>query len=175
MRLFIAVNFDEQINENMMNVQERLKRFGKCSFTRPENLHLTLVFLGETAETRVKAVKRVMDEITVPSLHLTFDRVGRFSRYDGDIWWIGLAYNSALITLHKELIDRLQSAGFNLGKRRYSPHITLARRSILSVMPDKERLLGCPFTTTADAVSLMLSEQTKGKLTYTELYAVYAK
>ncbi len=175
MRLFIAINFDEQVKKNIICVQERLKKLGRCSTSRPENLHLTLVFLGEIAKENVEAVKCVMDQITVPVLHLTFDRVDCFNRHDGGIWWLGSRHDKALFMLQKELADRLRDEGFHLDNRRYNPHITLARRSDFYEKADKNKLLGRPFAAIADTVSLMLSEQIKGKLTYTQLYAVHVE
>lgn len=172
MRLFIAINFDENTKKNMIAVQQRLKALGQGSFSRPENLHLTLAFLGEVAPERVAVIRNLMDEINVPSLHLVFDHVGYFQRNDGDIWWIGPEHNQGLFTMQKELHRRLTDAGFRLDNRRYSPHITLARRVTLKREPDKNALLGAPFITNVDTVSLMLSERVNGKLTYTELYSV---
>lgn len=172
MRLFIAINFDEDTKKNMLAVQQRLKAWGKGSFSRPENLHLTLAFLGEVAAERVGEIQSILDQLNVPRLRLLFNHVGYFQRRDGDIWWIGLEHNQGLFALQKELHQLLTAAGFPLDNRPFSPHVTLARRVRLHREPDKNQLLGTPFTTTADTVSLMLSERVDGKLTYTELYSV---
>lgn len=172
MRLFIAINFDEETKQNIIAVQRRLRELGRGNFSRPENLHLTLAFLGEVAPERVPAIRSVMDQLTVPSLHLVFDQVGYFRQDGGDIWWIGPEPNKALLALHKELYHRLIEAGFQLDNRRFSPHITLARQVELSKVPDESKLLWAPFATNTNTVSLMLSERVNGKLTYTEQYAV---
>lgn len=172
MRLFIAINFDEDTKQNIIAVQRRLRELGRGNFSSPENLHLTLAFLGEVAPERVVAIRSVMDQLTVPQLHLVFDHAGYFHRNDGDIWWLGLAPNQALLALHKELYHRLTDAGFQLDNRRFSPHITLARKVVLDKEPDRNKRIGAPFATNADTVSLMLSERIAGQLTYTEQYAV---
>lgn len=174
MRLFIAINFDEDTKKKMIAVQQRLKAYGQGNFSRPENLHLTLAFLGEIAPQRVPLIQHLMDHLTVPRLRLNFDHVGYFLRRDGDIWWLGLEHNEGLFDLQKDLHQRLTAAGFQLDNRRFSPHITLARRVVLQKEPDKDMLLGTPFDTAVDTVSLMLSEHLNGKLTYTELHAVKA-
>ena len=175
MRLFIAVNFDGQTKENLLLLQSRLRKLGSGSFSRPENLHLTLAFLGEVAPRRVAVICRLMDQITFSVLRLTFGHLGCFKREGGDIWWAGLAPNRALTDLQEELSRRLTDAGFPLECRRFSPHITLARRVVLMEEPDKNKLLEAPFSTDADSVSLMLSEKKDGKLTYTQQYAAYAQ
>lgn len=172
MRLFIAINFDKETKQNIIAVQRRLRELGRGNFSRPENLHLTLAFLGEVAPERVAVIRRLMDKLNVPQLRLVFDHVGRFQRDGGDVWWIGLEPNKALLALQKELYHQLIDAGFQLDNRRFSPHITLARKVVLDKEPDRSKLIEVPFATNVDTVSLMLSERIDGKLTYTEQYAV---
>lgn len=172
MRLFIAINFDQETKQNIIAVQRRLRELGRGNFSRPENLHLTLAFLGEVAPGRVAVIRRLMDNLNVHSLRLVFDHVGYFQRKDGDIWWLGLEPNKALLALQKELYHRLTDAGFQLDNRPFSPHITLARKVVLDKEADRNKLIGAPFATKADTVSLMLSERIAGQLTYTEQYAV---
>lgn len=170
MRLFIAINFDDTTKQNILAVQQRLRQLGQGNFSRPENLHLTLAFLGELPPARVNAVKQAMKQTAVAPLELSFDHLGRFARDGSDLWWIGLAENSGLITLQKELCGHLTHEGFLLESRRFSPHITLAREVRLPRQPDEQALLGGPFTTRAEAISLMQSQRVGGTLTYTELY-----
>ena len=51
MRLFVAINFDSITIENIAAVQGRLKALSRGNFSRPENLHMTLAFLGEVGRT----------------------------------------------------------------------------------------------------------------------------
>lgn len=175
MRLFIAVNFDGPTKENIIAVQNRLRQLGRGNFSRPENLHLTLAFMGEVEPDQEITVCRLMDELAVPVLQLAFDQVGCFKREGGDIWWLGLAANKALLDLQKDLSSRLRKAGFAIENRRFSPHITLARKVLLNRKPDLSKLLGTPFATEAHTVSLMLSERINGRLTYTERYSAMKK
>ncbi|ADY55344.1 2'-5' RNA ligase [Syntrophobotulus glycolicus DSM 8271] len=175
MRLFLAINFDAQTKEHILAVQGRLREAGRGSFSHPENLHLTLAFLGEVEPRREAAAREALDSTAVPPMKLIFDHAGRFRREGGDIWWLGLGTNKALITLQKELSAHLQGKGFILENRRFSPHITLARQVLLHKALDESQLLGIPFGTEADTVSLMLSERVNGKLTYTQRHAVRGK
>lgn len=170
MRLFIAINFDEETRNNIIAVQQRLRVFGKGNFSQPENLHLTLAFLGEIDQTQVHAVQHAMDRTTVRPMSLTFDYVGRFKRDGGDIWWIGLSENRTLLSLQKELSVHLADAGFHLEDRRFSPHITLAREVRLATQPEPSTLLGLAFSTRASTISLMRSERISGRLVYTQQY-----
>ncbi len=174
MRLFLAVNFDDATKYHILAVQQRLRETAQGDFSRPENLHLTLAFLGEVPSQKAAAVRRAMDRTGAVSLHLTFDQTGFFRRDGGDIWWIGLAENPVLFRLQQELCGNLIAEGFRLEERRFSPHITLARRVRLQQEVDRSAILGAPFDTSVDAVSLMRSERLSGVLTYTEQYSVRA-
>jgi len=175
MRLFIAINFDTQTIEHMLDVQERLRAVGKGNFSQPENLHLTLVFLGEIAPDRVPAIRQIMSSLSVPVLRLCFNHVGSFKRDGGDILWIGLAENKALLEVQRQLSQRLTDTGFVLERRSFSPHITLARQVKFKVEPDYCAILSEPFIARTNSISLMLSERIGGKLTYTEQFSVTAK
>lgn len=168
MRLFIAINFDNKTKENILGVQRRLKGKGRGSFTRPDNLHLTLAFLGEVPEEMVDELKLLMDELEVPKLNLSFSNVGCF-RSDSELWWIGLEYNKALSDLQRKLIKRLKEAGFKPDDKMFKPHITLSRRMNVGRLDSKE-LLPTAFKTSVNNISLMLSHQVDGKLTYSEIY-----
>lgn len=170
MRLFIAVNFGRETVEKIMAVQERLRMFGTGNFSRPENLHLTLAFLGEVAPRRAADVKMAMDLTGGGKAALIFDRAGNFRRDGGDIWFIGLRENAVLEKLHRSLTANLAASGFPSEERRLTPHITIARQVILHTACDGGKLLGTPFSAQADAMSLMLSERINGRLIYTQLH-----
>jgi len=175
MRLFVAINFDKEIKEKMLAVQSRLRELGRGNFSRPENLHLTLAFLGEVSPNRIVALRRAMDDTPVHPMKLTFDHVGSFKRNGGDIWWIGLAENKILTDLQSNLSLNLAVQGFPLESRRFSPHITLAREVAVQAAPNRKALLGDSPSVDVNAMNLMCSERIGGKLTYTEQYTVTAQ
>ncbi len=172
MRLFIAINFNQATKQNILAIQQRLQELGRGNFSLPENLHLTLAFLGEIAPNRLAAVCHAMDDTPITPMELAFDNVGRFRREGGDIWWVGLAQNHALTELQANLARNLAAQGFVLESRRFSPHVTLAREAVLQTEPDRKVLLGQPFSTKVNAMSLMRSEGIGGRLVYTEQYAI---
>ncbi len=65
MRLFIAINFDNEIKKKFTLAQDRLKQFTKGNFSHTENIHLTLVFLGEVEPERVPPIQQAMQSVTV--------------------------------------------------------------------------------------------------------------
>lgn len=170
MRLFIAIKFNKETIAHITSVQDKLKDDSHGSYTRPENIHLTLVFLGEIPQDRVENIKQAMNQISIPKLNIVFSNIGYFKRNDGDIWWVGLKRNDTLSKLQKDLSSTLIEYGFNIEKRAFKPHITLGRRIRLNKSMDKNSLLDASFKAEVSSISLMKSERIHGRLTYTEIY-----
>ena len=167
MRLFIAINFSGETVNRLASLRDELRsRSRRGNFSLPENLHLTLVFLGECDKKQSTAAKAAMDELSLSPMEILIERVGRFRRDGGDIWWAGVRENRALLNLQHELTEKLLAAGFDLDRRRYSPHITLGR----SVETDASPWNVTPFGETVPNIELMNSERVKGILTYTAIY-----
>ena len=167
MRLFIAINFNDATRAGLIALRDELQsKAVRGRFSASENLHLTLVFLGESDVKQTVAAKAAMDEVKFEPLTVTIDRIGRFKRDGGDIWWAGVRENKQLLNLHGDLTDKLTEAGFELEKRGYSPHITLGREIVTNELPRKIE----PFWEIVSVVELMKSERIRGKLTYTSMH-----
>jgi len=171
MRLFIAINFDEETKKKLGEAINALKSVSaRGSFTRYDNLHLTLHFIGETDF--VDDAKAVVSEVFGEPFTLKSGNLGRFARRDGDIWWLGLQKNTRLNTIYHRLADELLAYGFKVEERKFTPHLTLGRRVILKsgfVKPALEAKIPY-FETEVRRISLMCSERIDGVLTYTEIY-----
>ena len=109
-----------------------------------------------------------MDEISFEPFEITFDRTGFFTGDSSDTWWLGVKENRSLMNLQAALHEALLERGLRLEKRRYRPHVTLARRVITSSPAGPVE----PFKTTVSAISLMLSERHGNSMVYTNLYTV---
>lgn len=171
MRLFISINFDPGAVGEFVAAREALRRWaGRGSFARGENLHLTLAFLGEQPEGRLAQVRDAMLAAAggARAFTLRFERAGRFRREEGDIWWLAPADCPELFRLQEVLAAELEARGFPLEKRRFSPHLTLARRVRDEGSPGA--LLPAPVDCRVRDIRLMLSERPEGRLTYTELF-----
>lgn len=162
MRLFLAIPFSPEIRGALAEAQDQLRRQGvQANFTRPENLHLTLAFLGETD--RQAAVQQVMAGIGQPAFSLTVGGSGHF----GDLYWAGVRRDPALLALASSLQDALRAAGFALDRRPFRPHITLARQ----VQAPQPPALTVPARTMpVREIVLFRSDRPGGRLTYTPLF-----
>jgi 2'-5' RNA ligase len=173
MRLFIAVNFNNDTRSRLLALRDELRGKSRSgNFSEPENLHLTLAFLGECDGRQAAAVKSVLGALDFMPFDITVDNIGRFMRdhrdirHGGDIWWAGIRENKALSDLQRNLASGLRTNGFVLDNRKYSPHVTLGREVITDVKPWAIE----PFGETAGAIDLMKSERIGGKLTYTAIW-----
>jgi 2'-5' RNA ligase len=167
-RLFIAINFTGTVRRGLLAMRDELRSYAEHgNFTLPENLHLTLVFLGECSPSQTAAAKAAMDAATFEPFAVEIERMGRFRRADGDIVWAGVRECAQLMSLRRELARNLQDAGFILENREYRPHITLGREVVAPVRGRGAET----FAETVARVDLMRSERVFGKLRYTSVYA----
>jgi 2'-5' RNA ligase len=171
MRLFIAVIFSDEIKNRLLKIQEQLRsQSSRGNFTRPENLHLTLAFLGETPETQLEKLYDILEDIQSSPFSIPFNRTGCFTHSGKELWWIGAAKDSSglplLKAIHEQLLSRLLKEGFPADTRPFNAHITLGRE----IKHAKPILLNCPeITAQVDHISLMKSEHLRTGLIYTEL------
>jgi len=174
-RLFIAVSIPEHIKSVLFEMQEQYRALtDQFTFTHRSNLHLTLVFLGNTSASRmdrlqdiVRAVAKSVDPFSIStSDHGAFPKLENarvlFQQVSGS--------GPGLLALQRELSLTLESEfAFEFDDRDYHPHITLARI--------KKKCRGANITTwkvknpptvsfDVNAITLFESRLTKGTLTY---------
>jgi len=161
MRLFVAIHFSPEVRRVLLDAMDEIRRNARqANVTRPENLHLTLAFIGETTD--IRGAREAIDGIAGPTFGLVVGGAGHF----GDILWAGIAENPALAALAESVQNALRARGFSIERRPWRPHITLARQ----VRSDGPLKLSIPETAmTVGRVSLMKSERINGRLTYTEV------
>jgi len=165
MRLFVAINFNNDTRAQLIRIRDELRsRSERGNFSLPENLHLTLAFLGECDILQTSAAKAAMDSIRFDPFPITVERIGNFR---GELWWVGLKLTPQLSRLQQELSDTLNSKGFILESRRFRPHITIGREIVLYARPWNIELFG----ETVDTIDLMKSEHINGRLTYTKIHS----
>ncbi|MDD2282827.1 MAG: RNA 2',3'-cyclic phosphodiesterase [Eubacteriales bacterium] len=171
MRLFIAINFDGKTKAGIGKAIEGLKPYAiKGRFTHMDNLHLTLVFIGETI--KLSQVKEAMDELAAPPFPLIIQGFGRFCRPGGDICWLGVSENDVMANVHAQLSASLSQQGFVLERRPFKPHLTLGRELVFKeeFNPREFQQTIEPMQMEVTKVSLMQSERIAGRLKYTEIY-----
>jgi len=133
MRLFISVDLPQEIKNKIRKTQNQIKKYVIGTFPKPENLHLTLKFLGEISEEAKAQLIKELSKLKFKPFELTLQGVGTFpSENYIRVIWIG-SENHNLSDLAKNIEDLL--AKFNFKKDyNYRTHLTIAR---VKNIPDK--------------------------------------
>lgn len=169
MRLFIAIQFSSELVEALEALQGDLQFCGvQGSYTRPENLHLTLAFIGEHPD--YHQVLEALETVRFSPFDICLDMPGRF----GDLWWAGIKDSTALEAVVRRIRRALAVADIPFDKKRFKPHITLVRRAKVNGEPPVCQYVH-PTQMTVDRVSLMRSDRGKHGMIYTEVEAIYAE
>ena len=167
MRLFISIKFDDAILDALTAFQRDLKAQGVTgNYTKRENLHLTLAFIGEYDDP--DAVMKVIERSAFRPVDLKLDGVGSFK----DLFWVGLENNLGLQGYVRRLRRELAADGIGIENKKFLPHITLIRRAAVrggGMIPAIEPPKG---SMRATRVLLMQSYRGKDGMTYTELGSV---
>jgi len=173
MRLFIALNFDDDFKDGICNAIERLHiAAASGNFTLRENIHLTIEFIGETEN--IETVKKAMDFVKWGMFVIKTGKTGSFNAGRGKNCWIGIEKNDKLYTIQKDIHNLLLKNGFTLDNRAYKPHITIGREVVFKDGFDIKALTEAvpALMYKVTKVSLMKSERKYGKLSYTEIYSI---
>ena len=133
-RLFIAIDISTEARQAAAAHIDILRRqWPKCSasWTRPEKLHFTLRFLGDTADEKVPAVLAAMERAcrsTSPST-LSVAGTGAFpSGRRARVLWLGATGDTVTMARTKDDLDgQLASVGIEPDDREFRPHLTIAR------------------------------------------------
>jgi 2'-5' RNA ligase len=178
LRLFIAAEIDEKNKKIIHALQEKYKRSSvRGYFTRMENYHITLRFLGETGADLVPEIIFAMERTAEESAQFNFstEKCGYFSRREGIILYLGIDKGSEnLWKISSVLDEELLKSGFPKEKELFTPHITLGRKICLRkdfhlisediVMPEIKVF--------CNSIALMESTREKGLLCYKSVKSV---
>ena len=132
MRTFFAVELPRNVKAEMAHLQTELRRAGAdVGWTNPENIHLTLRFLGEIEEGRLNSLKQVCAE-TVAEFHpfsLCLKETGYFPDFRRPrVLWVGLGGSIEIATqLQNRLEQGLMAFGFDREDKPFKPHLTIGR------------------------------------------------
>jgi RNA 2',3'-cyclic 3'-phosphodiesterase len=133
LRLFVAIELPGAVREALSRLQHELSRRGleKLRWVRPEGIHLTLKFLGETPVGRVAAIEGALRPAVerVRPHQLSFGTLGAFHQRSAPrVLWVDLAGDiETLRDLQRRVEKPLNDLGFAPEARGFSPHLTIAR------------------------------------------------
>lgn len=128
-RVFIAVDLTDQLKEPIIRMQRELMESGvDMKPVEPENLHITLRFIGEISRDLVEEVKRRLATVRYGQFTIHMRGVGAFPNIERPrVIWVGIEEGAKdLANLH-DMVMRLTGDIGERDERDFVPHLTVAR------------------------------------------------
>ena len=132
MRVFVSVDLDG-LAEKIADVQTLFVDADGLRFTDPEQAHITLKFLGDTDDSRLRevttALGHAVEDSGVEPFEVSFGGLGVFPHLDYiSVVWLGVrSGDKQLEQLHETIERRTAKLGFDPEEHGFTPHVTLAR------------------------------------------------
>ncbi len=130
-RLFAAIKIHPSANYiRLFNEISSSLRHERIKWVEPENMHLTLKFLGETDESKIPEIIRAIEASIVNIIPFTLQihNTGIFgSRYDPKVIWFGVEKKPELESLVQNIIAGLEKQGWEPNRQNFVPHLTIGR------------------------------------------------
>jgi 2'-5' RNA ligase len=130
MRLFVALDIDDAIRERLARFLEGVRGFAPdLNWARPENMHITLKFIGEQRPEKLDAIKQSLHAFHhTGQIEISFRGYGFFPTAKSPrVFWAGIESGPPLADLAKSVDVTLSRLGIPEENRAFSPHLTLAR------------------------------------------------
>lgn len=129
-RTFCAIELPDQVRTRLQDHVRRLREAvpdASASWSKPENVHLTLKFFGNVPQEKVprisEAAQRTAQEFSSFSI-----RIGSTGAFRTQVLWIGVEDPSGqLSALQRRFEEECVREGFAKEDRAYKPHLTIAR------------------------------------------------
>jgi RNA 2',3'-cyclic 3'-phosphodiesterase len=182
LRAFIAVELPENVQAALHLVQEKLKSYQfKATWTRPENIHLTLKFLGDIKQDEVAPIVSVMEQAAKDCRPMTLrsQAIGFFPGVKQPrVLWTGISGQTEALAELQGKIDRgLASLEIPREKKPFTGHLTLGRIKgggnpgmFIDIMKTYQNMTTDAFF--ADSVHLFQSRLMPSGPIYTKLFSV---
>jgi 2'-5' RNA ligase len=146
-RLFVALEIPAAVRENLATLMKELSALDKQSsgkkarWVRPENLHVTLKFIGEAAPHKLDEIVAALSVVrSGQPAELQFRGLGFFpNEKRARVLWVGTDASPNLAAIAGDIVQQLEPLGFPPEKRTFTPHLTLARLGAPGI---SERLRG---------------------------------
>ena len=130
-RAFISIDIGSEIRARLDTLQRKLiQADADVRWVKPENIHLTLTFLGNVPKENLPALENALDENLheLEPFQLTAYRTGVFGRRSRpSVIWAGIEESPPLFNLRQRVISALETASIPFENKRFRPHLTLGR------------------------------------------------
>lgn len=124
-RLFIAIDIPDSIKKRVEGMGGSIPR---AYPVLKEQLHLTLKFIGDIESSKLRDIEEGLEEVVFHPFKLSLKGVGTFPpRGTPRVLWIGIEPQEEIHLLRNKIEKTLFTHGIPKEKRKYAPHLTLAR------------------------------------------------
>lgn len=131
MKIRAFISTDIGAKPELVEIEEVLRHsYADLKLVAPENIHITLKFLGDTSEELLDSIAQAMQNSIegLGPFKLKLSNMGAFPNLNYiKVIWVGMANPEPFITIAKRLNQELSILDFKPDKRGFSPHLTLAR------------------------------------------------
>jgi RNA 2',3'-cyclic 3'-phosphodiesterase len=143
-RLFVALQIPDSIRNDYAALVEDLRRLDakaapkKPKWVRPENLHVTLKFIGKTDPAKLDSILSALANVRSPQkIRLHLRNIGFFPNANRPrVIWGGMEASENLATLAHSIDQQIAALGFPAEERTFTPHLTLARLDPPAIAPE---------------------------------------
>jgi RNA 2',3'-cyclic 3'-phosphodiesterase len=154
MRTFIAIELPKEIKEYLAKLQQELKTAqADVKWVEPDNIHLTLKFLGEIDDTLLEKITAIINDVAnkISAFKLRINSLGAFPKIDSPrVIWVGVdAGDKEVKEIAGKLEEEIAKIGIPKEDRPFSSHITIGRtksglnqQKLVQVLKDKFDLGG---------------------------------
>ena len=124
-RLFVAIDLPEEVTESLEQICVGLPG---ARWTDPEQYHLTLRFIGEVDGLVYRDIEAGLAEVEFEPFTLTLQSFGHFPpRGEPKVLWAGVTPTDPIEPLRRAVDRVVNGAGVKPERRKFSPHVTVAR------------------------------------------------
>ncbi len=125
MRLFVAVDFPPSVNDRLIGLCNGVPG---AKWVSAGQLHLTLRFIGEVDNGTFADIAEALSEVAAAPFAMRLEGVGHFPpRGAPRVLWAGVGDGAPLARLHHKIEAQLRRLGLPPDRRKFAPHVTLAR------------------------------------------------
>lgn len=177
-RTFIAIESNTELKNLVIENIEKLKRMGfKSNWTKKENIHLTMLFLGNLSVQKIAEIAYKLGERIsgFPTFVYSVDKLGYFKfKESPKVIWVGVSGKQTLHGLYKEVKSSVLKCGLDVKNEEFVPHITVGR---VKKHPEHwEKLIGSmqfePIKVPVNSIGIYSSQLTKTGPIYTKMYTI---
>ncbi|NWF76665.1 MAG: RNA 2',3'-cyclic phosphodiesterase [Nitrospirae bacterium] len=181
LRCFIAIVTPDSLKKQIIEMTDLLKKYdADIKWVNPENIHLTLKFLGNTPQSFLTKINETLNEAVLPysPFYIKIYGTGVFpNKKHPRVIWIGIKDSEILINLRNAIEQSISSLGYQKDEKEFKPHLTIGRvrsqKGIMHIINNLEDFKDKDFGSIyVDNIKLMKSDLKPKGAEYSCLYDI---